>query len=81
MKNNNDFETALSELEQIVKKLESGNTGLNESINLYEKGIELSDLCNKMLENARQKIEVIKNENYKENEYDSSESSEEENEL
>lgn len=77
MKKETNFETSLAELEEIVKKLESGNVGLNESIELYEKGIVLSNECTSMLKNAKQKIEVIKNEHYKENEFDSCESSEE----
>ena len=70
MKNNMDFESAMSELENVVKKLESGNASLNESIELYERGIALSTACNNMLDKAKQKIEVIKNENYKENEFE-----------
>ena len=70
MKNNMDFESAMSELENVVKKLESGNASLNESIELYERGIALSTACNSMLDKAKQKIEVIKNENYKENEFE-----------
>ena len=63
------FETAIEELEGIVKKLEAGNVSLNESISLFEKGISLSDACSIMLKEAKQRIEVIKSENYKENEY------------
>lgn len=70
MKNNIDFETTLSKLEDIVKKLESGNVGLSESLELYEEGISLSKSCKELLENAKQKIEVIKNENYTDNEFD-----------
>ena len=70
MINETNFETALADLEDIVKKLEAGNVSLNESISIFEKGIALSDMCSKMLENAKQRIEVIKSENYKENEYD-----------
>lgn len=72
MKNDIDFETAIEELEGIVKKLEAGNVSLNESISLFEKGISLSDACSIMLKEAKQRIEVIKSENYKENEYDNS---------
>ncbi len=70
MKNNINFETTLSKLEDIVKKLESGNVGLSESLELYEEGISLSNSCKEMLENAKQKIEVIKNENYTDSEFD-----------
>ena len=70
MKKNIDFETAIVELENIVRKLENGNAGLSESIELYEEGIKLSNICVNMLDNAKQRIEVIKNENYQENEFD-----------
>lgn len=70
MKKNIDFETTLSKLEDIVKKLESGNVGLSESLELYEEGISLSKSCKELLENAKQKIEVIKNENYTDSEFD-----------
>ena len=51
-----NFENAINELSGIVKKLESGECSLDESISLFEKGIELSKKCNQTLENARQKI-------------------------
>lgn len=51
-----DFEKAMNELSNIVIKLESGECSLDESITLFEKGIELSKKCNKTLEIARQKI-------------------------
>ena len=70
MNDNTDFETALQQLETIVKKLETGNVGLSESIKLYEEGIHLSNFCSKTLEEAKQKVEVIKNSNYLENEFD-----------
>lgn len=69
MKNVN-FETAILELENIVKKLENGSVGLDESIALYEEGIILSNACNDMLKKAKQKIEIIKNDNYIKNELD-----------
>ena len=51
-----DFEAKMKELDEIVKKLESGQTGLSESMELYEKGVRLSAECGQMLEQARQKI-------------------------
>ncbi len=77
MKSSIDFETAIQQLEGIVKKLESGNVALTESIELYEKGIELSVLCNNMLENAKQKVEVIKSEHYEANEFETNDNPEE----
>ena len=56
MNKNTDFETSLNELEKIVEKLESGEISLDESIKLFEKGMELSNDCRKTLNDARQKI-------------------------
>ncbi len=53
------FENNLKELEKIVQRLESGECGLDESLELYSKGIGLSAECKKQLETARQKIEQI----------------------
>lgn len=47
------FEELLKELELIVKELESGTLTLDESIKKYQKGIELSVECKKMLEEAK----------------------------
>ena len=53
------FENNLKKLECIVTKLESGECGLDESLELYSEGIKLSADCKKQLETARQKIEQI----------------------
>ena len=47
------FEELLKELETIVKELESGNLSLDDSISKYQKGIELSNQCKKLLEEAK----------------------------
>ncbi len=52
----NNFENSLLELENIIKKLESNEVSLEESIELFEKGIKLSGLCRKTLETAQNKI-------------------------
>lgn len=57
------FETAIAELESITAKLESGETTLDESLKLYEKGIALIRLCSDKLDKAEQKIKIIQNEN------------------
>lgn len=67
MKQKTDFENMLSELEAAVKSLENGNVSLNDSIQIYERCVKLSLECQKSLEEAKQKIEIIKNENYEEN--------------
>lgn len=54
MKNN--FEKSLTELENIIKKLESEEVSLDESIALFEKGVVLSNECRKTLEKAENKI-------------------------
>ena len=53
------FEKAINELEQIVEKLETGEATLEESLELFEKGIKLSSVCQKKLDNAKQRISVI----------------------
>ena len=50
------FEEAMKELEETVKKLENGETTLDESMELFEKGIALSRTCQKLLDDAQLKI-------------------------
>ncbi len=52
----NNFEKSLIELENIIKKLENDEVSLDESIALFEKGVELSNECRKTLETAENKI-------------------------
>ncbi len=54
-----NFENSLLELENIIKKLESNEVTLEESIELFEKGVKLSDICRKTLETAEQKIKTL----------------------
>ncbi len=53
------FEVALSELEAIVRDLESGKTTLEKSISAYERGIALRTHCEAKLRDAQSKIEKI----------------------
>ena len=53
------FEEALKELEGIVKKLESGEAKLEESLGLFERGVKLSRFCSQKLEEAEKKIEML----------------------
>ncbi len=53
------YEEAIIELEKIVQKLESGNASLDESIELYTKGSELKEYCEKKLNMAEEKISKI----------------------
>ena len=59
MASNIKFETALSELEEVIAKLEDSNTPLDEALKLYEKGISLVRICNERLESAEQKIKIL----------------------
>jgi exodeoxyribonuclease VII small subunit len=53
------FEQALKALEDIVRKLESGELNLDESISLYEQGQTLKAICEARLADAKQRIEQI----------------------
>lgn len=53
------FEQALKELENLVRKLESGESGLEQSITEYERGTALKEHCLKKLHEARLKVERI----------------------
>lgn len=53
------FEDALKRLEDIVRKLESGDVPLDQSIDLYSQGEKLRTLCQQRLEAAQAKIEKI----------------------
>ncbi|MDF2699315.1 MAG: Exodeoxyribonuclease small subunit [Haloplasmataceae bacterium] len=56
------FEEALEQLEIIVKKLESGTIKLEESISLYQKGLELYGQCYQKLQDAEKLIVKINGE-------------------
>ena len=56
---NLSFEEALTELERIVQRLESGQTPLEESIGIYERGAALKAHCEKRLEAARLRVEKV----------------------
>ena len=53
------FEAALKELEGIVKQLESGEAKLEESLQLFERGVKLSRFCSQKLDEAEKKIELL----------------------
>ena len=54
-----DFEAAIVELETIVKKLEEGDLALEQSLVLYERGVQLSRFCHARLEEAERRIEIL----------------------
>jgi exodeoxyribonuclease VII small subunit len=53
------FEQALTQIQEIVDKLESGSLTLDESLVLYEKGQRLTRWCQTLLDNAELRIEQI----------------------
>ena len=53
------FEASLQRLEEIVRELESGEKGLEDALELFEKGVTLSKALTKQLEEAKQKVEVL----------------------
>ena len=55
------FEQSLARLEEIVKKLEQGECGLDESLKLFEEGAKLADSCNALLDQAEQKLDILLN--------------------
>jgi exodeoxyribonuclease VII small subunit len=57
--NSMSFEESLTELEGIVRNLETGKSALEESITAYERGMELKKHCEKKLRDAQAKIEKI----------------------
>ena len=58
-KNEKNFESALKRLEQISDLLENEETHLEESIKLFEEGIELKEYCEEKLKSAKIKIDKI----------------------
>ena len=53
------FEEALSELENQVRLLESGELSLEESLDVFKYGVELSKVCSSKLETVKQEVEKI----------------------
>jgi len=53
------FEQSLARLEEIVRKLESADLSLDEAMKLFEEGVQLSRDCQKYLEQAEGKVEIL----------------------
>ncbi|OGI44896.1 MAG: exodeoxyribonuclease VII small subunit [Candidatus Muproteobacteria bacterium RBG_16_64_11] len=54
-----DFEAALLELEKLVEKMESGEQNLEEALASFQRGIELTRVCQKGLKDAEQRVEKL----------------------
>ncbi len=56
---NLSFEDAMKELESVVNELETGDLTLDKSIEKFKKGVELSNYCNNLLENAEKTVTIL----------------------
>lgn len=54
-----NFENDLKKLEDIIKKLESGESGLSESMKLFEEGVSLTSALSAKLDEAENKIRIL----------------------
>lgn len=54
-----EFEKSLARLEEVVKRLESADLSLDEAMSLFEEGIKLSRECQRKLEEAEGKVEIL----------------------
>jgi exodeoxyribonuclease VII small subunit len=53
------FEAGLQQLETIVKEMEGGDLPLERALELFERGMKLSEACRKQLEEAETRIEIL----------------------
>lgn len=53
------FEEAMKELEGIVGKLEKGELSLDESVEMFQKGLKLSQFCSRRLDEVQRKITIL----------------------
>ncbi len=53
------FEELLQELGDTVRKLDNGQTPLDEAMELFEKGVKLTKECNKILDTAEKKVSLL----------------------
>jgi exodeoxyribonuclease VII small subunit len=54
-----NFEAGLQQLEAIVKEMEGGDLPLERALELFERGMKLSGVCRKQLEDAETRIEIL----------------------
>jgi exodeoxyribonuclease VII small subunit len=56
-----DYESAVEELEAIVREMESGQLGLEASLGAYKRGAELLQYCRAKLADAEQQVKILEN--------------------
>jgi exodeoxyribonuclease VII small subunit len=54
-----NFEKALSDLENIVQRLDENDLSLDEALSLFEEGIKLSRFCSQKLDAVEHKVEIL----------------------
>ncbi|MGI5919128.1 MAG: exodeoxyribonuclease VII small subunit [Christensenellales bacterium] len=57
-----DFEKDLQRLEEITRQLQSGEVGIEKSMELYAEGVKLADMLGKRLNTYKSKIEILEKE-------------------
>lgn len=58
-----NFEELIEKLEEITNKLEKEQLSLDESVKLFEEGMQISKECNSKLEDAEKRITILINQN------------------
>jgi len=53
------FETSLKKLEEAVKKLESGELSLDDSLKVFEEGVRQASFCSRKLNEAEKRVELL----------------------
>ena len=64
------FEEAMKRLDIIVNQLEKGESSLDESLQLFEEGLELATVCDQQLKNFDQKLQEVLQKHQKEDSYE-----------
>ena len=54
-----DFETAMQELESLVQRMESGDLSLEDSLREFERGVQLTRICQDALKSAEQRVKML----------------------
>lgn len=61
------FEDSLAELEQLIEQMEQGDITLEESLKSFERGVNLTRTCQKALQEAEQKVQILLEKNGQQN--------------
>lgn len=64
------FENAMNQLEEVVKQLETGDVPLEDAIELYQKGMQLSAFCQQKLQHAEEQFMTMMNDQNEEQPFD-----------